>query len=315
LCEVGLTASSIIEQGLVEVLCCPACKGGLEASGVEGVECLTCGRRYPVKDGILVLMGDDGVVRQPEELSMRERVADAYHGATPEETMKIVSLHHSTPVMSRRAKAFRSTIGRPGWVLDVGSGTGYYWAGTSGGKLILIDFAFGNLKAAQLLLGGQGDILFVQADASRLPVKDASLAGIWSVQVTQHFPDAVMAPFLEEVKRVLKQRFLVQVYNLNPAPLHRAVYRLLGKRLHVKGWQKEMLLNRLSGKELAALWRKVLPTGAVTIGYSELFFHPDLHMRLDGSLARLLETLLSRLPLVARFFARQTQITLSSLTP
>jgi len=246
---------------------------------------------------------------------MRERVADAYHGAAPEEIMKIVSLHHSTSVMSRRAKAFRSKISQPEWILDVGSGTSYYWAGTFGGKLILIDFVFGNLKTAQLLLEGQGDILFVQADASRLPVKDASLSGIWSVQVTQHFPDTVMAPFLDEVKRVLKQRFLVEVYNLNPAPLHRAIYRLLGKKLHVKGWQGEMLLNRLNGEELATLWQKVLPTGGVTIGYSELFFHPDLRMRPGGRLTTLMEALLPRLPLVVQSFARQIQITLSSLTP
>jgi uncharacterized protein len=42
---------------LLELLACPSCKGALEETG-EYLLCAACGVRYPVRDGIPVLLVD-----------------------------------------------------------------------------------------------------------------------------------------------------------------------------------------------------------------------------------------------------------------
>jgi len=47
----------VIDESLLAILACPACKGGVEHK--EGkIVCLQCGRRYPIQDGIPILLVD-----------------------------------------------------------------------------------------------------------------------------------------------------------------------------------------------------------------------------------------------------------------
>ena len=49
-----------IDRRLLEVVVCPACRSGLrELSAGAGLECSGCGRVYPVRDGIPVLLVDE----------------------------------------------------------------------------------------------------------------------------------------------------------------------------------------------------------------------------------------------------------------
>jgi hypothetical protein len=45
--------------GVRELLGCPACKGPLRLDG-EGVVCTVCARKYPVVDGIPMLIAEQG---------------------------------------------------------------------------------------------------------------------------------------------------------------------------------------------------------------------------------------------------------------
>jgi uncharacterized protein YbaR (Trm112 family) len=46
-----------IDPRLLEILACPACHGKIRPlSGEDGLECLACGRVYPVRDGIPVML-------------------------------------------------------------------------------------------------------------------------------------------------------------------------------------------------------------------------------------------------------------------
>jgi hypothetical protein len=45
----------MIDKELLEILACPACKGDVELSGNK-IVCKKCGRKYPVKDGIPVML-------------------------------------------------------------------------------------------------------------------------------------------------------------------------------------------------------------------------------------------------------------------
>lgn len=51
---------SLIDPELAEVLVCPACRGEL-TEDVEALRlvCTDCGRRYPVRDGIPVMLIDE----------------------------------------------------------------------------------------------------------------------------------------------------------------------------------------------------------------------------------------------------------------
>ena len=45
----------MIDPKLLEILACPACKNEVKLEG-ERIVCVRCGRRYPIRDGIPVML-------------------------------------------------------------------------------------------------------------------------------------------------------------------------------------------------------------------------------------------------------------------
>jgi len=304
--------SLLMKRALCEILCCPKCGGGLKYASDDSVGCDPCGHRYKVEDGIFILMPPEGLDEQREEQKIREEVAVRHTCIDLEKILHTVSRHHCIAVMSRRAGDFRSRFRPQDWVLDLGCGTSYYWRRTKGASLMLMDFALSNLKTAKTLLGSSSGAIFVQADAGSLPIKPGSLSGIWSVQTTQHFPDSVMKAFLSNIKIILKDRFVAEIYNLNPALFYTVIYWLKGKKLHIKGNTERFVLNRLDATELIAMWGNILNGSKFELGYSELFFHPELHFMPQSRYPVAIESLLGRFSLFSKLFARQIHLKISS---
>ena len=48
----------MINKELLEILACPACKGNVEYKE-ERIVCLGCGRKYPIKEGIPVMLVEE----------------------------------------------------------------------------------------------------------------------------------------------------------------------------------------------------------------------------------------------------------------
>ena len=48
----------MIDKELLNILACPACKGDVKLE-CEKIVCTACGRRYPVKDGIPIMLVDE----------------------------------------------------------------------------------------------------------------------------------------------------------------------------------------------------------------------------------------------------------------
>ena len=48
----------MIDEEILKILACPACQGEVELKDGK-IACLKCGRRYPVKDGIPVMLVDE----------------------------------------------------------------------------------------------------------------------------------------------------------------------------------------------------------------------------------------------------------------
>ncbi len=56
----------MIDKKLLDILACPACKGEIEYDEQnEKLICQECGRRYPIRDGIPVMLIDEAEL--PEE--------------------------------------------------------------------------------------------------------------------------------------------------------------------------------------------------------------------------------------------------------
>ncbi len=48
----------MLDKELIEILACPTCKGGVEERD-GAIVCKNCKRRYPIKDGIPVMLIDE----------------------------------------------------------------------------------------------------------------------------------------------------------------------------------------------------------------------------------------------------------------
>jgi len=55
-------AYSVFDSSILGQLACPACLGGL-CVAEAGLECVACGRKYPIVDGIPVLIADRAETR------------------------------------------------------------------------------------------------------------------------------------------------------------------------------------------------------------------------------------------------------------
>jgi len=56
----------MVDDELLKIMCCPACRG--EVSEQEGkIVCLNCGRRYPIRDGIPVMLIDEAEMPEGKE--------------------------------------------------------------------------------------------------------------------------------------------------------------------------------------------------------------------------------------------------------
>ena len=54
----------MINKELIEIMCCPACKGDIEEKDNK-IVCLKCGRSYPIKDDIPIMLVDEA--QMPDE--------------------------------------------------------------------------------------------------------------------------------------------------------------------------------------------------------------------------------------------------------
>jgi len=48
----------VIDKELLEILACPACRAPVEQRA-DRIVCTKCGRRYPIRDGIPVMLIDE----------------------------------------------------------------------------------------------------------------------------------------------------------------------------------------------------------------------------------------------------------------
>jgi len=66
-----------INQELLEILICPACRSKIELTKDEkGLKCVSCHRVYPIRDDIPVMLVDQATIQAPEEGTPTEESPD-----------------------------------------------------------------------------------------------------------------------------------------------------------------------------------------------------------------------------------------------
>jgi uncharacterized protein YbaR (Trm112 family) len=56
----------MIPADLLEILACPACRGAFTAED-HALRCVSCGRSYPIRDGIPILLVDQATMNPTQE--------------------------------------------------------------------------------------------------------------------------------------------------------------------------------------------------------------------------------------------------------
>lgn len=276
----------------------------------------TCFRSFEdslrvTEDGILSFWPTHSIAQEDEQKMRDDEMRKVVAELPESEILKLVGRHHCLPVMQKKAAAFRASFSSNNWIVDIGGGTGAYWRGTRGAKILLVDFSYEMLRTAKVLLHERDDVLLVHADAARLPFMNHSIAGWWSVQVFQHFPFKQQKNVLIELRRVLRQEWHAEITNLNPSLLYRIIYKLCGKRFHLRGTTDTFELNLFTAKEWSNFFNQLLTVSEqskIQGTYSELFFHPNFKI-FPTPYPLAFEMWLTRVsPWVCSLFARQSQL-------
>jgi arsenite methyltransferase len=199
---------------------------------------------------------------------------------------------YATRDVRRRRELVRAALGaRPGdRILDVGCGPGFYVTELlevvgREGSVVGLDISADMLAVAAKRAEGHGNVTFYEADASSLPVPDASFDRAVCVQVLEYVRDVPTA--LREMHRALRPGGRVLVWDVDWATVSwHAIDRQLTRRV-LAAWDKHLTHPSLP-RTLAAQLRNAgfedVRMDAHAFATTELI--PDAY---GGSLVPLLE--------------------------
>jgi ubiquinone/menaquinone biosynthesis C-methylase UbiE len=191
----------MLEPDLLEILCCPACRGELDyAPAAAELSCRPCGFTYPIVDGIPVLFPLDVKARFQElfhrswDSEARAEVYDRFveGGESP------LDLHNHIG----ETRATLAVLGDlpPGRLLDCGCGNGRFFQHYPAhvtpvgfdASLNLLRICKKKGRAKRLVCG----------EMEHLPFKDGVFDRAVSVRVIQHLQEQELA--VREISRVLR---------------------------------------------------------------------------------------------------------------
>lgn len=211
----------------MDYLCCPACKGALEAveEGVPHLVCSGCRSVFPTVDGVVDFVDSttlDGFARWQHDIYDEEESGDVPRFGEPEEVRRQadvclqIAREHGliTPSwLGVRCREVTDTLlpvaGES--VLDVGCSVGMVLNSMNaiyGTRGVGVDFSRAAVRAASSY-NPCGNEYYV-ADALRLPVRDATFDIVISYGVIEHVSDPVT--MTGEIARVLKPGGRVLIY-------------------------------------------------------------------------------------------------------
>ncbi|MBU1122135.1 MAG: methyltransferase domain-containing protein [Candidatus Omnitrophica bacterium] len=301
----------VLEKALREVLVCPFCKNELVSEN-NFLRCKECSKKYPIIEGMPIFLECSGGEQEKERIFRDNLKYDSFL-TNEERIIKEVGKHHVVSVMRQKANSFINNFLPSEWVADIGTGFSWHWKNNNPNSCFIagVDFSITNLRVANRLLTDEDKVFLICADAACMPFKDNCISGLWSVQAFQHFPGAIFREAKDEANRILKDKFRMEIVNLNPATVLRIGSLLFGRKFARKKQMNGMDLNRLSSQELAEVWNSFRKNIFIEFDYSELFFYSP-YFKISYYPA-LLDRVMFLFPQIAKHIARQIHMKVKSV--
>lgn len=274
---------------LVATLACQVEGGDVRAtesqsqSIIDGVlECVVCGKKYPVRHGIVRMLDEEGHLDPvgAHEQSERDKEADSY-----DERLK--NRHHKE-VVSVINMIHRDVRGKR--VIEYAAGTGRFTLPVAGqaSAVLAVDFSAQSLQVlARKIAQGNAKIGLVHADATTFRTKEAQYDCAISMQFIEHIQDAARRrEFFRLVSETLNARglFFLSAYHHD---LRRRAYKLPQTGFHTSGVPFHYFSCRELRRELASVFPDVaVHAFDITLPLEERF---GFSSELRGLLSRILE--------------------------
>lgn len=229
---------------LTRLLRCPHCDSQLT---LDGEAVCSKGHRFPIVDGVVVLLDEDAIANDPQYSGQR-----AYFDAEFTGYERYTLENWRAAYLDRvRAAGLFDDAGGP--LVDVGvGGSGYtvIEAARAGVRAIGCDLSLEGLAAATGFAATEGvsdRTLWLRCSAERLPLASGSAGGALAIAVLEHVPDDESA--LRELSRVLRpggRAWVTVPHALRHVPrLLRGANRRHDRRLgHLRRYEAEGLIER-----------------------------------------------------------------------
>lgn len=197
----GPGTSATSPAALQALLRCPACGAELSLEAEEAL-CAAGAHRYPVVEGIPILVDEETLQADPQYAGQR-----SYFDSEFRRYDRYLLEHWRVSYLNRlRAAGLLGDSGAP--LVDVGvGGLGYtvIEAARAGQPAIGCDLSLEGLLAAGRFAAAEGisdRVLWVCCSAEQLPLASASFGSALAIAVIEHVPDDLAA--LRELARVLQ---------------------------------------------------------------------------------------------------------------
>jgi SAM-dependent methyltransferase len=202
---------------LLELLACPRDGAALHRDG-DGLACEACCTRFPITDGIVSFLSAQQLTEQDDrERGMRDEESTWYDPMFEGYTNAV-----EIPAAVRRID--RSA----GPVLDAGCGTGRITEAlvALGRPVIALDYSGACLRRMMARTAG-AQVLAVQSDLRRLPIRDGVMGAATCIEVYSQFRSTDRSRVLGELARVLMPGGTLSISAFNYNAVFR-IWRALG---------------------------------------------------------------------------------------
>lgn len=169
-------------------LVCVICRNDLLESDCALV-CTACGQRYPIDDGVPVMLTEEDAEFQ-DEMAIQDKAASMYTNLRYREPLALKYHNWWTDKML-------SLVRTDGLILDNGCGIGLLAHKTPKERILGLDLSRSMLKCAQTRIER-----LVQGNSQKLPFRDAVFDAVFCRSLLHHLPCPEAA--IREMSRVLK---------------------------------------------------------------------------------------------------------------
>jgi len=194
------------------LLRCPEDKSQLVDEG-SALKCRSCGRRYPIEDGIVRFITPDAELDDPikdDEMHARDAAADSYDARFS----RVRNAIEIPPSLRALAPGANDRI------VELGCGSGRMTLRYADrvSCVIGIDFSLASLQVLQRKLTPEQRerVLLVQADVCKPPIEDHTATKVASFQVFEHLPEQTVRAAATRAAATLLApggTFVLSVYN------------------------------------------------------------------------------------------------------